>query len=145
MSAPIRREDIREGDRVRLTREFTAGVDYAASSEPGGVYELIERPVVLPTEPGAYATNTGSVHVLTSSGQWLDFSMWNGTPWVKPPTNYAPLTRLEFVADTAKKVLDRVLEEYLNGHTAVFLPDMLPMVAKEFGGTEDRAGQEGEL
>ena len=75
----------------------------------GFILTLIEKATPpLPTEPGAYASNTGSVHVLTSSGQWLDFSAWNGSRWAKLPTNYAPFTRLRPEAEVAAEVLAEV-------------------------------------
>jgi len=109
MSAPIKREDIRTGDRVRLSFEFTACSDYAqAADDDGDTYELIERPVVLPTEPGVYAGRTGSIWVLKSTGEWLDFSLWSGAQSPLGPILYLPLTRLRTEAEVAAEVLKRV-------------------------------------
>jgi len=106
MSAPIKREDIRTGDRVRLSFEFTACSDYAqAADDDGDTYELIERPVVLPTEPGVYAGRTGSIWVLKSTGEWLDFSLWSGAQSPLGPILYLPLTRLRTEAEVAAEVL----------------------------------------
>ena len=74
------------------------------------VIEKAAPVVVLPTEPGAYATNHGSVFVLNERHDWLDFSVWRGSVNNLAATNpaYHPFTRLEPVSETAKKVLDRV-------------------------------------
>ncbi|TFD74709.1 hypothetical protein [Cryobacterium fucosi] len=51
MSEPIKREDIRKGDVIRQTFQYTAEVD--GQHQPGlSKFELIERPVTLPTAMG---------------------------------------------------------------------------------------------
>ena len=119
-----------------------AGWSVEALKRDGFTVTVIEKatppPPPLPTVPGAYAGNTGSVHVLTSSGQWLDFSLWKGTPWPKPPTGYAPFTRLEPVAETAKRIVAYAWE-LLSASSGHLAPDpLIGTLADEFGVTVDR-------
>jgi len=72
VSAPIKYEDIRDGDRIRMSIEYTAASCDTGASSPDATYELIERPVVLPTVPGVYvnAADDPDVFQLLSDGQW---------------------------------------------------------------------------
>ena len=132
----VRGEEIIRG---RVTDNYCIG----RTGRTIGYYELhgftvtrIERVVPLPTEPGAYSSRTGSVHVLTSDGQWLDFSLWNGTPWLAPPTDYAPFVPLEPVSVTARDVLECIKREY--GENFLNNSDpYLNEVAEIFGVTND--------
>jgi hypothetical protein len=91
----------------------------------------------LPTEPGIYVSWVGLpsptiVHKLFT-GFWVDAGD-NNYLEDSDVSALMPLTRLEPVAETAKKVLDRVLEEY--GTLPLrFIADVLPIVAEEFGVT----------
>ncbi|MBC7594562.1 MAG: hypothetical protein H7288_11595 [Kineosporiaceae bacterium] len=78
---PIKREDIKAGDKVRRTIvfEYTAAEDLHGSTPDGYTYELIERPVVLPTEPGVYlpfiyagTTMTPNIWLLNARGEWIE-------------------------------------------------------------------------
>ena len=115
MSAPIKREDIRKGDRVRLSFEFTAESDYTqAADNSDDSYELIERPVVLPTEPDLYRSST------TSDGLPMIFQLSLAGDWRLVNTNspfpiedgllqrYAPFTRLRDEAEVVVEVLSAV-------------------------------------
>ncbi|TFD80686.1 hypothetical protein E3T54_02790 [Cryobacterium sp. Sr8] len=95
MNTPIKREDIRKGDRVRAIAEYTATVDSAPIYPHLDVtYELIERPVQLPTEPGFYLDRDGEVWNLEPS---------KGAGYLRP--EYAPFTLLRPVAEVAAEVL----------------------------------------
>lgn len=69
MSKEISADQVREGDKIRVTREFTvtaevgrrgAGYEFLVSEYPGirafvppeATIQLLDRPVNLPTEPG---------------------------------------------------------------------------------------------
>ena len=115
---PIEPKDIRKGDLIRKEYGAVEGglsaVEYVAAHEADGGGEdshfLLERPkpvVVLPTEPGAYQGTykngeKGSLYVLDTGGRWHDFSSGHSEQRNWTPTNYAPLTKLEPVAETAK-------------------------------------------
>ena len=108
MSTPIKREDIRKGDKYRriFAEEFTADTDLTAE-DLEFTYELIERPVVLPTKPGVYM------------GSLLDIPMWltDESKWytvktrVYNPGRHAPFTLLRPVAEVAAEVLKAVRSE----------------------------------
>ena len=107
MNTPIKREDIRKGDRIKLTRtdEFTAthdGPDMLAASDH--TYELIERPVTLPTVPGVYLDKQGDVWRLKAS-RFLCLSIEG---FDDAPNEYAPFTLLRPVAEVAAEVLDEL-------------------------------------
>ena len=99
--------------------------------------------VVLPNEPGIYADRVGDVWLLTAgnSMHWLT-SGPNQRPLLEHYRNeidgeaatYAPFTRLESRADTAKAVLERTTEILGNAgiHT---LPIEYGNLATEFGVT----------
>jgi hypothetical protein len=74
--------------------------DYAIT-----VIEKAAPKVVLPTEPGIYQDRVEDVWTLTKSGRWLAGGDDPGDPAI-----WTPLTRLEPVSETAKKILDRVRE-----------------------------------
>ena len=104
-------------------------------TKDGYALTLIEKATSpLPTAEGVYRSRTGALWTIEPPAplKWVgdnpQFSLNN-------PHNYAPFTRLEPVADTAKKVLDRVLEAYQNEHPRLFISDVLPLVSKEFGVT----------
>ena len=92
MSAPIKREDIRKGDVIRQTFQYTAEVD--GQHQPGlSKFELIERPVALPTEPGFYADKDDYPWCITE-GDVLD-------------PKWAPYTLLRPVAEVAAETFER--------------------------------------
>lgn len=81
---PIKRGDIKAGDRVRSIYEYTADNDHAGLPEVATLaYELIERPVVLPTEPGLYVhsgTNlTGRPIILTRRAEGWTYRVGEST------------------------------------------------------------------
>ena len=95
----------------------------------GYTLTLIEKATPpLPTEPGIYRSRTGAIWII-DSGKPLRWVGDRGYPCI--PHFFAPFDRLEPVAETAKKVLDRVdaewqLSSYLVARNTV---------AKEFGAT----------
>jgi len=97
VSAPIKREDIRKGDRIAGTTEFTASEDWFGMAGDNTTYELIERPVVLPTEPGWYFDKDGEPWQVTDSS-------------ALSPT-WAPYTRIQSRAEVAAEVLADVLPQ----------------------------------
>ena len=111
MSAPIKREDIRKGDRVRLSFEFTAESDYTqAADNSDDSYELIERPVVLPTIPDAYRAQNGSLWELR--GETEDtVQHWRADGAFmlhSDARGFAPFTRLRPEAEVVVEVLSAV-------------------------------------
>jgi hypothetical protein len=98
----------------------------------GFTLTLIEKATPpLPTEPGWYSDCRDDIWRVSPTGAWTYSDTWRSASEV---AMYAPFIRLEPVAETAKKVLDRVLEEY--GTLPLrFIADVLPIVAKEFGVT----------
>lgn len=106
MNTPIKREDIRKGDRIRSTYEYTAEYDNKGLSGGALTYELIERPVQLPTEPGVYADKDGDIWRLDGDGLWriTDFKATH-------TETHAPFTLLRPVAEVAAEVLADVKAE----------------------------------
>ena len=90
------------------------------------VIEKAAPVVVLPTEHGAYKDNQGDLWQLNDYGWKL---LTSDPPDEFKPENYVPLTRLEPVSETAKKVLDRVNKGWPWGSSTA----MLRRVAEEFG------------
>lgn len=94
MSTYITPEEIREGDKLRISREITAaqaGIDsdgevldaegdYSYIAE-GWTVELLERPIVLPTEKGAVVKVTDRNG---NDGVWLLTKRFDHSPllWV---------------------------------------------------------------
>ena len=124
MSAQIKREDIRKGDRVRLSFEFTACSDYTqAADDDGDTYELIERPVVLPTEPGWYFDRDGDPWELDATGELSE--------------QWAPYTRIRTEAEVAAEViadLKATATHHINGrdsdHFTIFEDTLEAFAAK---------------
>jgi hypothetical protein len=85
--------------------------------------------VVLPDEAGAYVDRDGEIWELRD-GQW---NYGNSRTWpIRTVLHYAPFTKLEPIAVTAKKVLAKVSTfAWADG----FMPQ-LRAVAEEFGVTE---------
>lgn len=112
MSAPIKHEDIRKGDRVRMVHEYTAG------GSPDGTslaYELIERPVQLPTEPGIYLDREGDTWSLSAETEDREQHWRCGNDFMTDHPDalkYAPFTLLRPVAEVAAEVLAEVLAEF---------------------------------
>jgi len=131
---PIDPGDIRKGDLIRKewsgcqrmrSAEYVAaavGDSYAATDD--GALFLIDRlkpPVVLPTEVGYYIACDGGMDRIEFEGELL-------------PERYAPYTKLEPVAETAKRVLDRVMDATGAAPTS-FTSEKILEVAAEFGAT----------
>ena len=141
MSAPIKREDIRKGDRVRHVEEFTASSDGAIFARGGGEWELIERPVVLPDVPGWYVTPGSSHHLvflLNGNADWYAVSM--SGEMTKCDVGYitqdsGPLTRLRPEAEVAADVLDEV-----HDRTTVFTSDYLTIRRIDVQNIADKFG-----
>lgn len=100
----------------------------------GFTVETIERATPpLPTEPGFYLNRRKELWTLENNGSWRNDYDDPESP--AAVFNSAPLTRLEPVADTAKKVLD-ALSEYLDGQlTGRTKNDIIGHLREEFGGT----------
>ena len=150
MKATIEPKAIRKGDLIRKeygTVGKTEAIEYRADAEGDGfsnsisaAYFLLDRPVppvILPTEPGAYRGTysdgePGSLYVLDADGIWHDFSDSHATSAVWKPTKYAPLTKLEPVAETAKRVIERMASWWEFGPPKKF-QDEFNDIAAEFG------------
>jgi len=121
---------VKVGDQVRVTHEsgdeLKGYVDWVFNGLDDDVHRIqIEVPslpesveirdsewflsvpakpaVVIPAEPGWYLDPQQDIWKLNAAGDWHCLLSPNDTP-----DNYAPFTRLEPVAVTAKKVLDDV-------------------------------------
>jgi len=112
MSTPIKREDIRKGDRVRRTvvNEYVAGADHRESGAPSESYELIERAIMLPTEPGHYIDGNEAWAYLAEDGTWNDVNDTN-LPLAAVKSR-APFTRLSTVAAVSRELLREVRAAY---------------------------------
>lgn len=96
----------------------------------GYVLTVIEKAApknLLPTEPGYYVSATGGIWELDRRGNfnWLEGNRANPIN----ANNYAPFTRLEAVAVTAKKVLDAIENHY----GSMSRVDLIARVSSEFG------------
>ena len=105
MNEPIKFEDIRKGDRIRLISEYISDLDGKdIKPDVGDTFELIERPVTLPTVPGVYLDKQGDVWRLKAS-RFLCLSIEG---FDESPNDYAPFTLLRPVAEVAAEVLRAV-------------------------------------
>lgn len=96
----------------------------------GYAVTLIEKAApALPTEPGVYRSRTGELWAIEGEGERLK---WVGEDFIRvDPNNYVPFIRLEPVADTAKKVLDR-FDAVFNA-SFISPGDVLNQLREEFG------------
>ena len=129
---PIEPKDIRKGYLIRVeygdvNREGKAAVEYYAACDGfyvGGTKDssfLIDRPkppVVLPTEPGAYVTNYQfpdvfklDVLTLDEVGQWRRGNAIVTIEHVERCGGNS-LTKLEPVAETARKMRDAIIKTF---------------------------------
>ena len=104
----------------------------------GYTLTLIEKATPpLPTEPGVYEASDFPIaegfvpYGLDADGRWFEFSE-GGHRYLESMSEAVTLTRLEPVAVTAKKVLDRVREDF-SGYPQMFVLDILHDVAEEYG------------
>jgi len=102
------------------------------------VAEKSKPPVVLPTEPGVYIDATSGLWRFTQKGylalQANGSAGWFGADHLR---ELAPFTRLEPVAETAKKVLDRLdaLDSELSRASCSMTKGHILTLAAEFGVT----------
>ncbi|GAA1788191.1 hypothetical protein [Agromyces lapidis] len=74
--------------------------DFAREINAAGIPGLTvtyEKPVEMPTEPGAYHDKDGDLWVRDRDGNWIDFSLGvrlDRRPGTNPPKQYGPYTRL---------------------------------------------------
>lgn len=75
---PIKREDIKAGDKIAQTFTFTADID--GQHIPGlATFELLDRPVVLPTEIGCTIKINGNHNGTPSHGPGSRFVRAEGS------------------------------------------------------------------
>ena len=147
---PIEPGDIRKGDLIRKEYRVPLGVktalEYVASfsgdayASDKGTYFRLDRPkpyVALPTEVGRYLANGTELVTLHRNGEWL----WNGDGslaivWTAEEMQRlaASLTKLEPVAETAKRVTD-AWEAWRSASSWETLDSARERIAKEFGVT----------
>lgn len=133
MKLTIDVENIRRGDKIRLERdkvivgsplaiEYEArrdGDNWGYTSNHGLEYFLLERPVVLPTEPGWYESDTYPLskgcapYHLTEGGDWFVGASTAVSPEIA--AHVLPLRKLGTERDIANKVLDELSSEYDSG------------------------------
>jgi hypothetical protein len=124
-----------ENGFILQAQGFSPEISYLESR--GFTLTLIEKATPpLPTEPGIYVSwvNPPSpkiVHKLLT-GFWVDAGD-NNYLEDSDVSAIMPMTRLEPVDVTAKKVLERVREMYDGSQRTT--PDVIKLVAKEFGVT----------
>ena len=140
---PIKYEDIQKGDRIRRTEaiEYTAAGGPEANAQVNMAYELISRPVPLPTEPGWYVARPDAdnyAHLqLCDDAHCKDSS--GGPHWFRPDQDrvisdedvsesYMPLVRFAAVSTTAAEVLADVRNIF--GPGALLLQDVDKIAAK---------------
>ena len=157
---PIEPGDIRKGDLIRAeymidgepeAHEHVANCDGDIWGRVGGTtYFLLDRPkppVVLPVEVGAYSDNGGDIWVIGDSGLLVCVATWDEGSFLGAlkafrdkgfnPVNYAPFTKLEPVAETAKRFV-AAYRAYSSGtnRTVKQLDQAVERVARnEFGVT----------
>jgi len=102
VNTPIKREDIRKGDVIVQRYEFTALVDFEDAGPDSATYELIERPVTLPTEPGVYLDAESGAWRLFEGRGLISLEEKEGD---YNPDRYTPFTLLRPVAEVAAEVL----------------------------------------
>lgn len=137
--------DRRVIDRVYVVKSqiFTTGPYLGAPSlflpssiqsfkSAGFTLTLIEKATPpLPTEPGWYTDCRDDIWRVSPTGAWTYSDTWRSA---SEAATYAPFTRLEPVAETAKKVLDRVSDCLVRGGFRTF-PNEFGNLATEFGVT----------
>lgn len=112
-------------DAALWIRSYSGVIYY---SDAWTLFVKVPPRLALPTEPGYYQDRVEDVWTLTKSGKWLA----GEDPG--DPAIWTPLTRLEPVSETAKKVLDRVRAD------DAFIPGpyfelILSAIGAEFGVT----------
>lgn len=93
--------------------------------------------VAPPTEPGYYFDNNENACTLYGENEYFDARWFDELGDFMTPREVLermPFTRLEPVPVTAKKVLDRIIEEHRDGFSPYML-DLLEDVGHEFGVT----------
>jgi len=122
---------------LKLTRALSSDMPHLKAN--GYAVTVIERAKPgLPTEPGAYRDKDDDLWLLDRNGKWGDFSLMELPPSeddTRTPHRYAPFTRLEPVAETAKKVLARFMDVWVDSENSVNAD--VRQVAAEFGVTND--------
>ena len=150
---PIEPGDIRKGDLIRkeyrvplgakTAFEYLAGSNGDSYASDRGIYFLLDRskpPVVLPTEPGVYVsyleTPLGTTFHNLNDGRW---SYIDGNGWLADSevAEYLPLTKLEPVPETARRVLNAVTQAMRpTGFMGISgVKREFDAIAKEFGVT----------
>ena len=134
---PIEPGDILEGDTIRAeyitimngpsAHEYVANRSGELWVEDASHF-LLDRPkppVVLPTEPGSYSDSSGDLWIMGESGLLIRVAVqqllaldgalepYDHEKFGEPaPYLHAPFTKLEPVAETARKMRDAILAEF---------------------------------
>ena len=110
MKQTVGMDGIRKGQTIRweagkglvlsngaVAHEYVALHDKHGYTHSGEYFVIEHAPFVMPTEPGAYRSSTGSLWVLTGDGRWLDFSVWGGgeNSFAAHNSYYHPLVKIE--------------------------------------------------
>lgn len=137
MPTPIKREDIRKGDRISVTDVYIAEEDGGAGLMQGDVeYTLIERPVEMPTEPGWYLDKNTNPIQIGSDGRYR-------RPGQSSAPGYhfrsvAPLTRLRTEPDLAGDIFSRLQSDAVatigsKGNRIEITAEHFKAVASDYG------------
>ncbi|TFB96554.1 MULTISPECIES: hypothetical protein [unclassified Cryobacterium] len=104
---PIKREDIKAGDRFTVTHWYTASVDLTTNVDTDATYELIERPVVLPVVPGVYEDSKSNLWRLHFGSEDVpqEWTLNDAFVTDQVARQYAPFKPLRPVAEVAAEVL----------------------------------------
>ncbi|ANP74497.1 hypothetical protein [Cryobacterium arcticum] len=125
---PIKYEDIQKGDRIRRTEaiEYTADGGSEANEQISKTYELISRPVPLPTEPGIYLDKDGGVWSFSVHG-YLAILAEPAHGWftAEHMARFAPFTLLRPVPEVAAEVLADIRDANVTKPYVAELPHVI--------------------
>jgi hypothetical protein len=128
---PIRREDIQVGDRIRQSIEYTVTPESLGGYIAGPSYELIDRPVALPTETGYYLDKFYEMWSFESNGMHrLEANIWHT---VREAEEFAPFERVMQITETARQVLVDVRNIFGGPASGALLHKEVDKIAAKFG------------
>jgi hypothetical protein len=141
--APIRREDIRKGDLIRIewapdrpsfnrAIEFVAEDDKYTNQWSDGTFFRLNRPGPLPKVPGVYLDKDTDVWQVHNSGRMV-FLCEGESDDDLDPAKYAPFTLLRPTAQIAAEVLADVRNIFGGPDSGALLHKEVDKIAAKFG------------